>query len=320
MWEELARERLERGSVALPARVLGRVWGKLARVERPVAIPRGVDVVAVGGATLGGSGKTPTVLAIARELAATRPVAVVATAYRSRVERARRVFAEDPPQIVGDEAAWLARELHPIGVPVFVGRSRSDALALAASHAGTVIVDGLLQARPRRVRLSLLVVDAARPWGSGRCPPAGDLRAKVADVLAATDRIVAIGAGALDVDLPVLRAENEILGLTGPGPVPSLASLSTLRVGVALALARPERVLAALALRGVHPQKILLLADHARFDHARLARVLAEERLDGWVVSGKCGVKLDGLGVPYWVLDHRIRIEKGAVPGALEAW
>jgi tetraacyldisaccharide-1-P 4'-kinase len=72
---ELGRERLERGSSSLPIRALSRVWERFANVVRPLAIPPGVQVIGVGGATLGGSGKTPTVSPSA-ELAATRQVAV----------------------------------------------------------------------------------------------------------------------------------------------------------------------------------------------------------------------------------------------------
>lgn len=320
MLRELARERLERGSSSLSARALAKVWERFAEVERPLSIPKGVEVIGVGGATLGGSGKTPTVLAFARELVETRPVAVVASAYRSRVTEAQRVSVDDAPELVGDEAAYLARALASVGVPVFVGASRSHALALASRHAPLVIVDGLLQARPERVRLSLLVLDVRAPFGSGRCPPAGDLRAKLPEIVAATDRVVLIGEGELPVDRPVLRARSALVGLVGPDGEMPLSVLASARVGVALAIARPERVLEQLATLGVEPEAVVLCADHAHFDAARLQRILLERRLDAWLVSGKCGVKLAGLGVPFWVLDHRIQLEKGAVPGALEAW
>jgi tetraacyldisaccharide 4'-kinase len=321
MLRELARERLERGQDSFAARALARVWERFADVERPLVIPRGVEVIGVGGATLGGSGKTPTVLAIARELAASRPVSVVASAYRSKVREARRVRVEDRPELVGDEAAYLARALEPVGVPVFVGESRTNALHLAGKHSRLVIVDGLLQARPERVRLSLLVLDARCPWGSGRCPPAGDLRATIPELVSATDAVVLVGEGELaDLGRPVLRARSEIVGLIGPDGAQPLSMLEGARVGVALAIAHPERVLANLASLGVRPEEIVLSADHSNFDAARLAAGLGSSRLDAWLVSGKCGVKLEGCGVPFWVLDHRLQLEKGAVPGALEPW
>lgn len=321
MLRELVREQLERGSTSLSARALSKVWERFAEIERPLAIPRGVQVIGVGGATLGGSGKTPTVLAIARELVETRPVAVVASTYRSRVTDPQRVATDDPPELVGDEAAYLARKLDPMGVPVFVGASRDAALELASRDAKLVIVDGLLQARPERVRLSLLVLDGDAPWGSGRCPPAGDLRAKVPDIVAATDAVVLVGGGELGgVDRPVFAARSEIVGLQGADGDLPLSTLAGARVGVALAIAHPERVLLRLAMLGVQPEEIVLCPDHSHFDAVRLGRSLRSRRLDAWLVTGKCGVKLTGRGVPFWVLDHRIQLEKGAVPGALEAW
>src|SRR5206468_557777 len=129
------------------------------------------------------------VLALARALrAAGVDVAVVAHGYGARVAEARRVRAADDVRAVGDDAAWVARDLDPCDVPVYVG-PRAHAVALAARERRHVVVDGLLQASPRRLFASLLAVDADSPWGAGACPPAGDLRAPVATLLAAADAV-----------------------------------------------------------------------------------------------------------------------------------
>jgi tetraacyldisaccharide 4'-kinase len=316
MLREAVQRRLELGSASWSARALSRIWEQASRVERPLSIPFGVKVIGVGGATLGGSFKTPAVLALAREIASSRAVAVVASSYRAKPRVPRRVQIGDPIALVGDEAAHLARELAPLDVPVFVGPTRDSALALAAEHARIVIIDGLLQSRPERVALSLLVVDGASPWGSGRCPPAGDLRAPVSRLLRAADVAVVVGDGP-DLPLPTWRATSELARVRTPdGPV-LLHDLREKRVGLALAIARPERVRRRLMALGVRPEAEVLLADHARFDLERLRRTFRERRLDAWVTTGKCATKL-GPGV--WVLEHHLHIEKGAVPGALEAW
>src|SRR5690606_17789775 len=120
-------------------------------------------------------------------------------------------------------------------------------------HASHVIVDALLQTRPVRLAESLLVLDAAAPWGSGACPPRGDLRAAPHELAKACDKLVLVerpGARArarLDFDRPVLVARSEITGALHRGRRIGLGELSALRVGVVLAVARPARVLEDLA-------------------------------------------------------------------------
>ena len=220
-------------------------------------------MVGVGGATLGGSYKTPLVLALARALAERgERAAVVAHGYGSeRSFEPRCVGPRDSAKSVGDDAFWLFGELSPLGVPVVVGGDRSAALALGASLSPRLIVDGLLQAEPRRLALSVLAVDAARPWGAGQCPPAGDLRAPRASLLAAADvvvRVVPEYAASVASPRPepsldagsctVVDVASALLGATSPeGELVSLASLAGRSIGVVLAIARPDRVLASLA-------------------------------------------------------------------------
>src|SRR5580700_9814061 len=153
-----------RGSMA---RATAQVWCHVAarRVVRSLEVPRGVRVVAVGGATLGGSGKTPLAIACARELAACGArVALVGHAYRARPGRARRALPDDGLAEVGDEALLAARSLGS-EVPVVVAPSRSLAVAEAARQADVLVLDGVLQIAPVRAALALLAVAAVEPWG-----------------------------------------------------------------------------------------------------------------------------------------------------------
>src|SRR4051812_11551403 len=67
-----AGRRLERGAPGSPiARALAGAWSAVAAraIARPLRLPEGARVVGVGGATLGGAGKTPVAIALARALA-----------------------------------------------------------------------------------------------------------------------------------------------------------------------------------------------------------------------------------------------------------
>jgi tetraacyldisaccharide 4'-kinase len=250
-----------------------------------MAFPEGARVVTVGGATLGGSGKTPLALACAELLAQRGRVAIVGHAYRAKPDRARVVSPDDPLALVGDEALACARfaEHHALAVDVVVAPSRQEALDLALQCAEVAIVDGVLQTAPRRASLALLAVDPERPWGSGACPPRGDLRAPVHALLAHADLVVPVAA--------------EI------APSRALAGLRAARLGLFTALARPERVIAALARAGISPALVVSAADHAPSPRslARAAAATRHERLDAWLATSKCashlGAEIGGMPV-----------------------
>jgi tetraacyldisaccharide 4'-kinase len=293
---------LERGRPGL--RPLSLAWERLADPVRPLELPSGARVIGVGGATLGGSGKTPVVLELARRLAPDG-VAVVASNYRARVGGVRVVSAHDPVELVGDEAALLARALAPLGVPVIAGRVRDEAVALAARHAPTLLVDALLQARPRRLHRSILVLDGERPWGSGACPPAGDLRARREALLAAADSVLVLSRSGTPAELRPgwLVARSEIAGATSPDG--RAFDPAAHRLGLVLAIAHPERVLRSLAELGIEPVAVRLFADHAWPQPAR-----PPAPVDAWLTTAKCATKLGAAfeGAPVWTLRHAIRL------------
>ncbi len=140
----------------------------------------------------------------------------------------------------------------------------------------------------------------------------------------ACDQVLCIGEGDVEgVDRPMARCPVDIGPVRTPdGERMALASLGTLDVGLVLAIARPNRVVDALAKAGVHPRATILEPDHGRFDLGRLARVARERGLVAWLTTGKCATKLDRCPVPVWVLEHRVDISaiNPALTRALEPW
>lgn len=135
-----------------------------------------VPVVVVGNITVGGSGKTPYVAALAEALRARgRRPGIVSRGYGGRAHAPRAVSAGDDPAHVGDEPLILAAT----GLPVFVGRDRAAAgRALLAAHPDCDVIlsdDGLQHYRLGR-DVEIAVVDQARGTGNGLLLPAGPLR------------------------------------------------------------------------------------------------------------------------------------------------
>ncbi len=301
---------LEEGRLRGPvARGLSRVWARVAAdaVVRPLPRPPGVALVAVGGSTLGGSGKTPLAIACALQRArAGARAAFVGHAYRARPGRCRIVAPDDPLDEVGDEAIVAARALAPAGIPVVVGPTRAAAVAHAASLADALVVDGVLQTAPR-ASLSLLAVDERHPWGHAQAvPPCGDLCAPIGALLAAADRTVTVGDDSAD-------ARRVSRGAWVGQELLTWDALAGLRLGLVVALARPERLLASIARRGLTPSVVVRAQDHGRVSPS----ALRTSTVDLWIASPKCALHARAaLGArgpgspapPLAVLDHTVAL------------
>ena len=255
-----------RGLATTFARVAART------IARPLRLPKGIPVVCVGGATLGGSGKTPVAIAYAKKLAREGVrVVFVGHAYRATPKKARLVHADDPVTLVGDEAILAARA----GLEVVVAPSRQLAVDHAV-HLGAeaIVIDGPLTLRPERPTFSILALDAARPWGSERVVPAGDLRAPREDLA---------------------RLANAVVYVDASAPTELAVDLRGLRVGLVTAIARPRRLIDALERQGIVAAEFIHLPDHGgREASSRLLR-RRKNSIDAWVTTEKCALHIGPL-------------------------
>ena len=151
----------------------------------------GAPVVCIGNPTVGGAGKTPTVMAVARMLAAVgeRPV-LLSRGYGGRLHGPLQV---DPLRHraadVGDEPLLLARV-----APTIVSRDRVAGAAVAeAANAGIIVMDDGFQNPALAKDFSVLVVDGRRGIGNARVIPAGPLRAPLDAQLDRAHAIFTVG-------------------------------------------------------------------------------------------------------------------------------
>jgi tetraacyldisaccharide 4'-kinase len=314
---------LERGRFQGPvARLAARYWEKRSRPVRPLVLPNNAIVVGIGGATLGGAGKTPVVKQLAKELLVHGArVAIVASGYGAQPRGAVRVLPHHRAERMGDEALELCRALPT--VPVMVGRNRQRAVELAARSADVVIVDSLLQTAPERLALSVLVLDGKKPWGSGACPPRGDLRARRDRLLRAADVLLVEGslAALSEVAVPPTRwsFERRLTSIELPnGEERELSELSGKRLGLLTTLARPERVVERLAELGVEVQATLFCADHGWLTERRGRS--GRHGIEVWLTTRKCKQKLGQTfeNIPVWVLNERVLLPEQLVELVLD--
>jgi tetraacyldisaccharide 4'-kinase len=159
----------------------------------------GIQVIAIGNLTFGGTGKTPVVEKFARELQRQgRTVAILSRGYRSRPQPLGAVilnkmfFREDstPPRVVsdgksllldsdtaGDEPYMLASNLKDVVVLVDKNRVKSGRYAIEHFGCDTLLLDdGFQYWRLAGRRQDVVLVDFQQPFGNEHLFPRGTLR------------------------------------------------------------------------------------------------------------------------------------------------
>jgi tetraacyldisaccharide 4'-kinase len=159
----------------------------------------GVQVIAVGNLTVGGTGKTPVVEKFARELRDQgRNVAILSRGYRSKPQPVHEwllnkiLFREDttPPRVVsdgksllldsetaGDEPYMLASNLKDVVVLVDKDRVKSGRYAIEKFGCDTLLLDdGFQYWKLRGRRQDIVLIDRQQPFGNERLLPRGTLR------------------------------------------------------------------------------------------------------------------------------------------------
>jgi tetraacyldisaccharide 4'-kinase len=236
----------------------------------------GAPVVVVGNLTVGGTGKTPLTIWLARELTAGGlKVGIVSRGYGARHGREPRLVDPAAPwQEVGDEPLILARRT---GRPTVVSADRVAAARALITRGAAVILadDGLQHLRLARAA-EIVVIDGARGFGNGRLLPAGPLREPLqrlqqADVLVvngarAHGSLVAALAGRTAVGMRLqATAAVQLAG----GAARPLAAFQGQRVHAVAGIGNPQRFFAALRAEGIdviaHP-----FPDHHPFAAAEL--------------------------------------------------
>jgi tetraacyldisaccharide 4'-kinase len=263
-------------------RPLGALYGAIAAQRlRRKGFDAGVPVLCVGNYHVGGAGKTPTVLALAKILRELDEIPVVLS--RGYGGRLRGPVMVDPARHsaadVGDEPLMLASYL-----PVAVSRERINGVALARSQrASVILMDDGFQNPSIAKDASLIVIDSDRGLGNGFVFPAGPLRAPLKPQLARTDALIVVGEGAASDAVADAAAAREALVLSAhlKPDASSLSALRDRRVFAFAGIGDPQRFFRTLRSAGIDVARERSFADHHRFSHAEIERLAADVKTDG---------------------------------------
>jgi tetraacyldisaccharide 4'-kinase len=244
-----------------------------------------VPVICVGNFTVGGAGKTPTAIALARILKheGRRPF-FLSRGYGGRVAGPLRVDGATRSGAFGS-AAWTAADVgdEPLllaGVaPAVVARDRPAGVRLAAADgADAIIMDDGLQNPSVHKDFAVAVVDGRRGIGNGRIFPAGPLRAPLAAQFDHVDAVLVVGAAGPAADAVILAARQRDLpvfyGDLTPDP-DAVASLADKPVLAFAGIADPGKFFATLDACGIPVAVRTPFPDHHPYAAGELAGLLA---------------------------------------------
>jgi tetraacyldisaccharide 4'-kinase len=296
----------------------------------------GAPVISVGNLTSGGTGKTPLVEWIARELAGRgRKVCILTRGYR-RENSNQRVIASDGKDMLagvkqtGDEAFLLGENLRGKAA-VICDSDRVSAAGWAIKNFGSdvlVLDDGFQHRRIAR-QLDILTIDAMNPWGNGRLLPGGILREPISE-LSRADCVVITRADLSDTEdirrqverirpgMLVLLSHTKHTQLREFDPTdtnPDFDQVRSSPVSAFCAIGNPESFFSLLSREGYNVVHTKTFRDHHSYTAGDIDQLVREAQRSGaqaLLTTAKDAVKLRSLSfvLPCYAVEIATEIER----------
>lgn len=260
-------------------------------------------VISVGNITVGGTGKTPLVMALARGLKERGiSVAVLSRGYRGK--KTSQVIVSDgrtislSPEEAGDEPYLMAKELKE--TPVLVGKNRftNGRIALQRFRIQGLILDDGFQHLQLRRNLNVLLIDSTVGFGEAHLLPRGILREPLthlrrADLFVLTKverpescRPLETLLQKIHPSAPVFHSHFEPLGLIGPdGGWEDLGSFKGKKVLALSGIANPFAFSSLLKKCGMEVITEAVFPDHHCYTQEDLASLEEKRKGADWIVT-----------------------------------
>ncbi len=279
-------------------------WGILKSERFPV------PVISVGNITVGGTGKTPFTIYLARVLSERfSRIAIVSRGYGRAGRGVQLVAAKGQfyltPEEAGDEPFMMARALPQSVVVVAEKRAEGIRLALEKFQADLILLDDAFQHRAVQRDLDILLINGREAWQGNFPIPAGTLREfkfnyKRADILIFTKLENEKSVPVAQEQIPffttstrlsdVLDREYQIIG--------NIGSFQKQKVLAFSGIAHPQTFASALGKQGVRVVREVEFKDHHVFtaaDLRRLQKLGQEAEASALLCTEKDMVKLQNI-------------------------
>ncbi len=230
----------------------------------------GVPVICVGNFTVGGTGKTPTVIALVQffKKLGKNPY-VLSRGYGGTRDHAHLVdLTQDTAAHIGDEAVLIAPH-----APVVIGADRVKSAQRAIGlGADMLIMDDGMQNPGLHKTLTLALLDCQSGIGNGLVFPAGPLRGFISAQLAHTQLVLLMGAGAHGEAMGAAAHAHHLFKSCGIKtaharlePAPQAHYLKGQRVLAFCGIGQPEKFRATLIQIGAQIEAFYSFPDHHPF-------------------------------------------------------
>ncbi|MEQ9519707.1 MAG: tetraacyldisaccharide 4'-kinase [Parvibaculum sp.] len=277
------------------------LYSSVGWLKRQVTAPErmSVPVICIGNFTAGGAGKTPTAIAVVERLISLGETPhFLSRGYGgTEVGPIQVDAAHHKGSDVGDEPLLLSAH-----APTWISRDRvAGGLAAERAGASVIVMDDGFQNPSVFKDLSLLVVDSKVGIGNRRVIPSGPLREPMADALARTDAVIALGERAglsfLPEGMPVFHATLEPAH-TGADNL--LARLKGARCFAFAGIGRPSKFFDTLRTLGAELAGTRAFDDHHPYSDTDVRGLITDAATHGarLITTEKDAVRLKEL--PNW--------------------
>ena len=281
-----------------------------------------LPTISVGNIVVGGTGKTPFTIWLAKKLAHKNP-AILLRGYRGKKEkRGAKVSSFDASRF-GDEAVLLAKRVPE--AQIFVGKKRKIGAKLAAQEGAKLLLldDGFQHHRVKR-DLNFVLIDATNPFGYGHLLPRGLLREPLKNL----QRADCIVINRAEIGKNYTLLENEIRHYC-PAPIAYsrlvVDSITDLfgqkremaqfqKVALFCAIGAPHGFVKQVEELGFEVTNCLFGRDHSRFSENDLRALWQESQKKGataLLCTEKDSVKLTPSQLPIFSVNVKLDLFQG---------
>lgn len=257
---------------------VGKVYAFVAGVRHKLTFAKKVNipVICVGNVTVGGTGKTPICLALAKEFE--NPF-FLTRGYGGKLSGVLVDPANHTPKDVGDEALLLSKV-----APVVVDPNRVRGAELAIKNgAKTLIMDDGLQYPNLYKDLTFLVIDGVVGTGNNKAIPAGPLRESLKSALSRTDAVIIVGGDQVGIRRK-LPASKPILDGILRVKEDQAEDLFKKRVVAFAGIGRPDKFFTTLEKIGCEIVATFPYPDHYTYQDKEIEMMIQKAKDEGAVL------------------------------------